>query len=286
MRARGLCWGHISEGQGNIPTEGRTGREHSSGAQGDAAGTRQSMAELFHGGQRDPGDTHPLRGQGDTVGRQDPRPSPPGKGTGGCLRAPPAPTPPHIASPLSRWGHIKADGPRAQPSVPREVPAMPRAVPAPAPPPPARPGQAFTIAALLGRSSPPPPAPPPPPPPPPFWGPWGSLPDPGPAAQLLPPPPLCIACRGVPPAWATRLGDTGTAAPRTALPGDTSGGDTAQGHLFQGYPQLPALWRCLQAMLCQISTGTPLRRRPLLGRGTMSTSPMRVSPNGDLFPSL
>ncbi|XP_059674186.1 homeobox protein notochord-like [Gavia stellata] len=66
-------------------------------------------------------------------------------------------------------------------------------MPAPAPPPPARPGQAFTIAALLGRASPPPaPLPPPPPPPP-------------PAA----PRPLCTACCGVPSAWATRLGATG-----------------------------------------------------------------------------
>ncbi|XP_054681371.1 homeobox protein not2-like [Grus americana] len=84
-------------------------------------------------------------------------------------------------------------------------------MPAPAPPPPARPGQAFTIAALLGRASPPPP----PPPPPPFWGP---PPAPGPAAArvLLPPPPppaaprpRCTGCCGVPPAWAARLGATG-----------------------------------------------------------------------------
>ncbi|XP_075006605.1 uncharacterized protein LOC142082381 [Calonectris borealis] len=83
-------------------------------------------------------------------------------------------------------------------------------MPAPAPPPPARPGQAFTIAALLGRASPPPP---PPPPPPPLWGP---PPAPGPAAaRVLPPPPpaaprpLCAACCGVPPGWAARLGATG-----------------------------------------------------------------------------
>ncbi|XP_009908113.2 homeobox protein not2 [Dryobates pubescens] len=101
---------------------------------------------------------------------------------------------------------------------------MPRAVPAPATPTPARPGQAFTIAALLGRSSPPPPAPPPSPSlspslsPSPFWGPWGSLPEPGPAARPLPPPPLCIACRGVPPAWATRLGDTDFLISKCCLP--------------------------------------------------------------------
>ncbi|KAM6345513.1 LOW QUALITY PROTEIN: uncharacterized protein O3Q21_015953 [Podargus strigoides] len=85
-------------------------------------------------------------------------------------------------------------------------------MPTPAPPPPARPGQAFTIAALLGRASPPAPTPPPPPPPP-FWGP---SPVPGPAApRVLPPPPpaaprpLCTACCGVLPAWAARLGATG-----------------------------------------------------------------------------
>ncbi|KAM6313457.1 uncharacterized protein AAHN32_001322 [Aegotheles albertisi] len=67
----------------------------------------------------------------------------------------------------------------------------------PAPPPPARPGRAFTIAALLGRVSPTPPCPPPPP--------WGSLPVlgvPPPAATaprvLLPPPPDAPR-----PAWAT-----------------------------------------------------------------------------------
>ncbi|KAM6270171.1 uncharacterized protein LJ264_004502 [Porphyrio hochstetteri] len=80
-------------------------------------------------------------------------------------------------------------------------------MPAPAPPPPARPGQAFTIAALLGRVSPPPP-----PPPPPLWDPPLA---PGPAAaRVLPPPPAaprprCAGCCGVPPAWAARLGATG-----------------------------------------------------------------------------
>ncbi|XP_005435486.2 homeobox protein not2-like, partial [Falco biarmicus] len=67
------------------------------------------------------------------------------------------------------------------------------------PPPAARPGQAFTIAALLGRASPGPP--PPPPPPPPLWG------SPPPAARRSP---LCAACcGGPPPAWAARLGATG-----------------------------------------------------------------------------
>ncbi|XP_075565996.1 homeobox protein Nkx-6.1 [Pelecanus crispus] len=74
----------------------------------------------------------------------------------------------------------------------------------PAPPPPARPGQAFTIAALLGRASPPPRGPPP---------------GPGPAAAAaarlpLPPPPaaprpLCPACCGVPPGTAPRLSPPG-----------------------------------------------------------------------------
>uniref|UniRef100_A0A8C3KH09 Homeobox domain-containing protein n=1 Tax=Calidris pygmaea TaxID=425635 RepID=A0A8C3KH09_9CHAR len=81
------------------------------------------------------------------------------------------------------------------------------AMPAPAPPPPARPGQAFTIAALLGRVSPPPPPPPP----------RGPPPAPAAARVLLSPlppaaapRPLCTACCGVsPPAWAARLGATG-----------------------------------------------------------------------------
>ncbi|NXF90407.1 NOT2 protein, partial [Eubucco bourcierii] len=56
-----------------------------------------------------------------------------------------------------------------------------------------------------------------PPPPLPCWGPWGSLPEPGPATRPLPPP-LCIACRGVPPAWATRLGDTDFLISKCCLP--------------------------------------------------------------------
>ncbi|XP_054247413.1 homeobox protein not2-like [Indicator indicator] len=131
---------------------------------------------------------------------------------------PSGPARPHLASHRlfpGRWGRIKAGGPRAQPSVPREVPAMPRALPAPAPSPPARPDQTFTIEALLGCSYPPPPAPPPPPPQ--FWGPWGSLPESGPAARPLPPP-VCIVCRRVPPAWATRLGDTDFLISKCCLP--------------------------------------------------------------------
>ncbi|XP_064916262.1 T-cell leukemia homeobox protein 3 [Columba livia] len=68
----------------------------------------------------------------------------------------------------------------------------------PAPPPAARPGQAFTIAALLGSASPDPRDPPP---------------VPGLAAARFPPPaaprPLCTACCGALPAWAARLGATG-----------------------------------------------------------------------------
>ncbi|XP_074677428.1 uncharacterized protein LOC141922186 [Strix aluco] len=84
-------------------------------------------------------------------------------------------------------------------------------MPAPAPPPPARPGQTFTIAALLGRASPPLHHPPP------LWGPppWGPPPAPAAAAaRVLPPPPavpqpLCPGCCGGPPGWATSLGATG-----------------------------------------------------------------------------
>ncbi|XP_035181970.1 LOW QUALITY PROTEIN: homeobox protein not2-like [Oxyura jamaicensis] len=70
-------------------------------------------------------------------------------------------------------------------------------MPPPASSPPSRPGQAFTIAALLGRASPPP-TPTPIPTPAPLLPPWGT-----------PPRPLCAACCGPPPAWAARLGATG-----------------------------------------------------------------------------
>ncbi|XP_066853158.1 homeobox protein not2-like [Anser cygnoides] len=80
-------------------------------------------------------------------------------------------------------------------------------MPPPAPSPPSRPGQAFTIAALLGRASPPP-TPTPTPTPAPFLPPWGPLRDP-PPGPTTPPRPLCAACCGPPPAWAARLGATG-----------------------------------------------------------------------------
>ncbi|XP_051474279.1 homeobox protein not2-like [Apus apus] len=81
----------------------------------------------------------------------------------------------------------------------------------PAPPPPARPGQTFTIAALLGRVSPPPPNPPWQLPP--LWGPSPDLGVvPAAATRVLPSPslprPLCGVC-GTLPAWAARLGATG-----------------------------------------------------------------------------
>ncbi|XP_069647604.1 homeobox protein not2-like [Haliaeetus albicilla] len=86
----------------------------------------------------------------------------------------------------------------------------------PAPQPPARAGQAFTIAALLGLSPPPPPPPlppPPPPAPPPLWGT-----PPVPPPPLAAPRPLCIACCGVSSPWAARLGATGFLISKCCLP--------------------------------------------------------------------
>ncbi|KAM9193208.1 uncharacterized protein V3H86_002788 [Mergus octosetaceus] len=91
-------------------------------------------------------------------------------------------------------------------------------MPPPTPSPPSRPGQAFTIAALLGRASPPPtPNPTPTPTPNPLLPPWGPLRDPIPD-PTTPPRPLCAACCGPPPAWAARLGATGFLLSKCCLP--------------------------------------------------------------------
>ncbi|XP_032042834.1 LOW QUALITY PROTEIN: homeobox protein notochord-like [Aythya fuligula] len=89
-------------------------------------------------------------------------------------------------------------------------------MPPPTPSPPSQPGQAFTIAALLGRASPPP-TPNPTLTPNPLLPPWGPLRDPIPD-PTTPPRPLCAACCGPPPAWAARLGATGFLLSKCCLP--------------------------------------------------------------------
>ncbi|XP_068535403.1 homeobox protein notochord-like [Anas acuta] len=89
-------------------------------------------------------------------------------------------------------------------------------MPPPTPSPPSQPGQAFTIAALLGRASPPP-IPNPTPTPNPLLPSWGPLRDPIPD-PTTPPRPLCTACCGPPPAWAARLGATGFLLSKCCLP--------------------------------------------------------------------